>query len=121
MHTCNHKHNKCWQPPLAANATGGVQRQFAAGPESLTRHVCQAAIKTLHDFAGVAVGLLALGESLPSSQSGRSLRLVSWLFIASGVAMLANGQGELGCALLHTCIFLLLHQRHLGLMKEAGG
>lgn len=44
--------------------------------------------------AGVAVGLLALGESLPTTQSGRTLRLTSWLCIAVGVAMLANGQGE---------------------------
>ena len=47
--------------------------------------------------AGVAVGLLALGESLPTSQSGRTLRLASWLFIAVGVAMLANGQGRCYC------------------------
>ena len=47
--------------------------------------------------AGVAVGLLALGESLPTSQSGRTLRLASWLFIAVGVAMLANGQGKSSC------------------------
>lgn len=48
-------------------------------------------------YAGVAVGLLALGESLPTSQSGRTLRLTSWLFIAVGVAMLANGQGKSYC------------------------
>ena len=49
--------------------------------------------------AGVAVGLLALGELLPTSQSGRTMRLTSWLFIGVGVAMLANGQGE-SCAMV---------------------
>lgn len=44
--------------------------------------------------AGVVVGLLALGESLPTTQRGRSLRLAAWLCIAAGVALLANGQGE---------------------------
>lgn len=43
--------------------------------------------------SGVAVGLLALGESLPTSQSGCVMLLTSWLCIAIGVAMLANGQG----------------------------
>lgn len=69
----------------------------------VSKHSGQADTKALYAFEGVAVGLLALGESLPTSQSGRSLRLISWLFIASGVAMLANGQGKLRCALLHTC------------------
>jgi len=45
-------------------------------------------------MTGVAVGLLALGESLPTTQQGRSMRLLAWLCIAVGVAMLANGQGE---------------------------
>ena len=44
--------------------------------------------------AGVAVGLLALGESLPTTQAGRSSRLLAWILIAVGTAMLANGQGE---------------------------
>lgn len=44
--------------------------------------------------AGVLVGLLALGESLPSSPSQRYVRLLSWLLIALGVALLANGQGQ---------------------------
>ena len=45
-------------------------------------------------FVGVAVGLLALGEALPTTQQGRNMRLLAWLCIAVGVAMLANGQGE---------------------------
>lgn len=44
--------------------------------------------------AGVAVGLLALGESLPTSRQGRNMTLLAWLCIGAGVAMLANGQGE---------------------------
>ena len=43
---------------------------------------------------GVAVGLLALGESLPTTQAGRNSRLLAWILIAVGVAMLANGQGR---------------------------
>ena len=45
-------------------------------------------------FVGVAVGLLALGEALPTTQQGRNMRLLAWLCIVVGVAMLANGQGE---------------------------
>lgn len=45
-------------------------------------------------FVGVAVGLLALGEALPTTQQGRNMRLLAWLCIAVGVATLANGQGE---------------------------
>lgn len=43
--------------------------------------------------SGVAVGLLALGESLPTTQAGRNSRLLAWILLAVGVAMLANGQG----------------------------
>lgn len=58
--------------------------------------------------AGVAVGLLALGESLPTSQSGCVMLLTSWLCIAIGVAMLANGQGEWYAHISHSALALWL-------------
>ncbi len=63
-------------------------------------------------IVGVAVGLLALGEALPTTQHGRNMRLSAWLCIAVGVAMLANGQGEtclipLSCVTAHVKLLLL--------------
>lgn len=43
--------------------------------------------------SGVAVGLLALGERLPTSPAARLARLASWTLIAVGVAGLAAGSG----------------------------
>ncbi len=43
--------------------------------------------------AGVVVGLLALGEGMPSTLGLQALRLLSWLCITSGVSMLAGGRG----------------------------
>lgn len=45
--------------------------------------------------AGVIVGLLAMGESLPSSASMKALRLLSWIVTILGVSALANGKGIL--------------------------
>lgn len=60
--------------------------------DSNTVVVCTcAAVSSM--VSGVAVGLLALGEALPTTQQGRNMRLLAWLCIAVGVAMLANGQG----------------------------
>ena len=43
--------------------------------------------------AGVLVGMLALGEGLPSSRSLGAARLLSWLLLIAGVSALASGQG----------------------------
>lgn len=45
-------------------------------------------------YAGVVVGLLALGESLPPEFSMKFLRLLSWLVTMIGVSALANGKGK---------------------------
>ena len=42
--------------------------------------------------AGVVVGLLALGEGMPSTLGLQALRLLSWLCI-TGVSTLAGGRG----------------------------
>lgn len=44
--------------------------------------------------AGVLVGLLAMGESLPSGLSMKLLRFLSWVVTMLGVSALANGKGE---------------------------
>ena len=64
--------------------------------------------------AGVLVGLLALGETLPSSISLRVLRVTAWLLIVLGVSGLANGQGALpaaGCSgvFVHMFSVALVH------------
>ena len=46
--------------------------------------------------AGVVVGLLALGEGMPSTLGLQALRLLSWLCITAGVSMLAGGRGVSG-------------------------
>jgi hypothetical protein len=62
----------------------------------------------MHAFVvGVAVGLLALGEALPTTQQGRNMRLLAWLCIAIGVAMLANGQGK-ACLRSVACVTALI-------------
>ena len=43
--------------------------------------------------AGVVVGLLALGEGMPSTLHLQALRLASWLCITAGVSALAGGKG----------------------------
>ena len=43
--------------------------------------------------AGVVVGLLALGEGMPSTLGMQTLRLASWLCITAGVSALAGGKG----------------------------
>lgn len=43
---------------------------------------------------GVLVGLLAMGEPLPSGFGMKLLRLVSWVVTIAGVSALANGKGE---------------------------
>lgn len=43
--------------------------------------------------AGVVVGLLAMGETLPSGASMKALRLLSWVVTVVGVSALANGKG----------------------------
>lgn len=43
--------------------------------------------------AGVVVGLLAMGESLPTNTSMRALRFLSWIVTIIGVSALANGKG----------------------------
>lgn len=43
--------------------------------------------------AGVVVGLLALGEGMPSTLRMQALRLLSWLCITAGVSALAGGKG----------------------------
>ncbi len=48
--------------------------------------------------AGVLVGILALGEGLPSSRSLGAARLLSWLLLIVGVSALAQGHGALGIA-----------------------
>ena len=47
--------------------------------------------------AGVLVGLLALGEGMPSTLRMQALRLLSWLCITAGVSALAGGKGALFC------------------------
>ncbi len=42
------------------------------------------------------VGILALGEGLPSSRSLGAMRLLSWLLLIVGVSALAHGHGALG-------------------------
>ncbi len=44
-------------------------------------------------IAGVLVGLLALGEGMPSTLRMQALRLLSWLCITAGVSALAGGKG----------------------------
>ncbi|CAL5218552.1 g243 [Coccomyxa viridis] len=44
---------------------------------------------------GVLVGLLALGEGMPSTLRMQALRLLSWLCITAGVSALAGGKGGL--------------------------
>lgn len=44
--------------------------------------------------AGVVVGILALGESLPLEASMKLLRLLSWTVTMIGVSALANGKGK---------------------------
>ncbi len=46
-----------------------------------------------HKCAGVLVGLLALGESMPMSLGMQALRLLSWASITLGVSALAGGKG----------------------------
>ena len=53
---------------------------------------------------GVLVGLLALGERMPSSRAARAVILASWLAIALGVSGLANGPGECLLALGPMCL-----------------
>ena len=43
--------------------------------------------------AGIVVGLLALGEGMPSTLRMQALRLLSWLCIIAGVSALAGGKG----------------------------
>ena len=45
------------------------------------------------------VGLLALGEGMPSTLRMQALRLLSWLCITAGVSALAGGKGAPSCAL----------------------
>lgn len=45
-------------------------------------------------LAGVVVGLLALGEGMPSTFRLQALRLASWLCITAGVSALAGGRGK---------------------------
>ncbi len=52
---------------------------------------------------GVLVGLLALGERMPSSRAARAVILASWLAIALGVSGLANGPGECLLMLAPVC------------------
>jgi len=44
------------------------------------------------------VGLLALGEGMPSTLKMQALRLLSWLCITAGVSALAGGKGETSCS-----------------------
>ena len=39
------------------------------------------------------MGLLALGEGMPSTLGMQTLRLASWLCITAGVSALAGGKG----------------------------
>ncbi len=43
--------------------------------------------------AGVLVGMLALGEGLPSSRSLGAARLAAWALLIVGVSALASGPG----------------------------
>ena len=49
--------------------------------------------------AGIVVGLLALGEGMPSTLRMQALRLLSWLCIIAGVSALAGGKGAPDCKL----------------------
>ena len=42
------------------------------------------------------MGLLALGEGMPSTFRMQALRLLSWLCITAGVSTLAGGRGVSG-------------------------
>ncbi len=41
------------------------------------------------------MGMLALGEGLPSTRSLGAARLVAWALLIAGVSALASGQGVL--------------------------
>ena len=66
---------------------------FPAPQDGNTVVVCTcAAVSSM--VTGVLVGLLALGERMPSSRAARAVILASWLAITLGVSGLANGPGE---------------------------
>lgn len=52
--------------------------------------VCTCAAVTAM-VSGVAVGVVGLGESMPSTARGKVVRLLSWSLILSGVSMIAHG------------------------------
>ncbi|KAK9809205.1 hypothetical protein WJX72_011379 [[Myrmecia] bisecta] len=86
-----------WVPlGLAASValtSAGFVLQTCGLKDGNTVIVCTcAAVSSM--VTGVAVGLLALGESMPASLAGRTLRLLSWALIGLGVAGLANGSGS---------------------------
>lgn len=57
------------------------------------------------------MGLLALGEGMPSTLKMQALRLLSWLCITAGVSALAGGKGETSCSSSRNslCVRGMLH------------
>ncbi|KAK9836309.1 hypothetical protein WJX81_004242 [Elliptochloris bilobata] len=78
----------------AAFTSAGFMLQTVGLKDGNTVVLCTcAAVSSM--VTGVLVGMLALGEGLPSSRSLGAARLLSWLLLIVGVSALANGQGGL--------------------------
>ena len=76
----------------AALTSTGFVLQTCGLKDGNTIIVCTcAAVSSM--VTGVAVGLVALGETMPTGVAARVSVLVSWLLIALGVTGLANGKG----------------------------
>ena len=62
------------------------------------------------------MGLLALGEGMPSTLGMQALRLLSWLCITAGVSTLAGGRGVSSACIMPSCAACLPSKQPLHLL-----
>ena len=88
VHAANQK-----EPVLTNDRRGGGEAGAWGRLNRSPSHLNPNQHSTHWGAAGVLVGMLALGEGLPSSRSLGAARLLSWLLLIAGVSALASGQG----------------------------
>ena len=66
------------------------------------------------------MGVLGLGEALPSTLVLGALRLSAWALILLGTAALASGQGETLCRLQSCCMLCAASLYGFGACETAG-